>query len=291
MKTVIVTGSHGYIGSHVIKKIAEAGYVVDGMDYRLTVNDIKKYVRKDRILDITKNNLWAHNWGKYDVVIHLAGSISVEQSVKQPWLYFKNNIIGTNNVIEGFEAENIIFSSTATAFSPTTPYALSKVAGEQLIRACKMPYTIFRFFNVAGSNGEYSMTGPSTHLIRCAAEAAAFNRPFLDINGTDWDTEDGTCVRDYVHVEDVAEGILKAIEMPSASSKDFDCLASGNGYSVRQVIDTMKNVTGVNFKVIEKSRRDGDVASLLMPRNIQPYIDCNRTLEDMCLSAYKMELK
>ena len=172
VKTVLVTGGYGYIGSHAIKALAEAGLTVDSMDYSQSTNNIRKYVRQDRIRDISRieiNNLW----GTYDYVVHLAGLISVEESVKYPWLYFNNNIVGTKNVLDNVETDNVIFASTAAAFNPNSPYATSKIAGEQLIKASKKNYTIFRFFNVAGNNGEFHQIGQSTHLIRIAAETAA----------------------------------------------------------------------------------------------------------------------
>jgi len=287
-KTVLVTGGYGYIGSHAIKALAEAGLTVDSMDCRQSPNDIKKYIRQDRMRDIAKSDLYEY-WGSYDYVIHLAGLISVEESVKYPWLYFKNNILGTKNIIDKIETDNIIFASTAAAFNPNSPYATSKIAGEQLIKATKKNYTIFRFFNVAGNNGEFRQIGQSTHLIRIAAETAAGKRQFMTVNGTDWNTRDGTCVRDYVHVMDLVDCIVKAVEVPA--NTDYECIGSGIGYTVNEVIDVMKDVSGKNFKVVESNRRSGDTAEVLIPEQKSKYFYGNRTLEQMCLSAYKMELK
>jgi UDP-glucose 4-epimerase len=151
-------------------------------------------------------------------------------------------------------------------------------------------FTIFRFFNVAGNNGEFGQIGNATHLVRIAAQTAAGKRSHITINGTDWDTIDGTCVRDYVHVSDLVDGIVKAVDKPS--NKPYECIGTGNNYSVRQVINTMKKVSGIDFKVIEGPRRDGDVPSITVPNGlISDYIKCEKTLEDMCLSAYKIELR
>jgi len=289
MKTILVTGGYGYIGSHTVKALAEAGCVVDSMDYKQSTNNIKKYLRKDRIKDVSKAHDWSESWGEYDVVVHLAGLISVEESVRQPWLYFKNNVLGTKNILECVETDHIIFASTAAAFNPISPYAASKIACEHLVKSQSKNHTIFRFFNVAGNNGEFGQIGESTHLIRIAAEVAAGKRNYLSINGTDWNTRDGTCIRDYVHVMDLVECILKATEVPA--NTDYECIGSGIGYTVLDVIDVMKDVSGIDFKVVESNRRSGDTAEVILPEEKSKYFYGNRTLEDMCLSAYKMELK
>jgi len=289
MKTVLVTGGYGYIGSHTIKALADAGYTVDSIDFKQSTNKIKRYVRSDRIRDISKMTNIGGNWGEYDAVVHLAGFISVEQSVQYPWLYFKNNILGTKNLLDCIDTDHLIFASTAAAFNPVSPYATSKIAAEQLVRNQSKIHTIFRFFNVAGNNGEFGQIGESTHLIRIAAETAAGKRTHMNINGTDWQTRDGTCIRDYVHVMDLVECILKAIEVPA--NTNYECIGSGIGYTVNEVIDMMKEISGQDFRVIESPRRKGDTAEVLIPEHKSKYFYGNRTLEDMCLSAYKMELK
>ena len=289
MKSVLVTGGYGYIGSHTIKVLADAGYTVDSIDFKQSTNNIKKYIRSDRIRDISKMASIGGNWGEYDAVVHLAGLISVEQSVKYPWLYFKNNIIGTKNLLDCVNTDHLIFASTAAAFNPVSPYATSKIASEQLVRNQSKNYSIFRFFNVAGNNNEFSQIGESTHLIRIAAETAAGKRTHMNMNGTDWQTRDGTCIRDYVHVMDLVECILKAIETPA--NTDYECIGSGIGYTVNEVINMMKKISGQDFKVVKSPRREGDTAEILIPEYKSKYFYGNRTLEDMCLSAYKIELK
>lgn len=288
MKKILVTGAYGYIGSHTVKALAQFGYNVTALDSKRTINDISKYANKIIISDITEKNYY----GRFDHVVHLAGAISVEESEIKPWKYINKNIIGTHNALDSsmhdFDNIRITFSSTAAAFNPVSVYAQSKILAERLIREKANEYTIFRFFNVAGNDGEFRQTGKPTHLIRIAAEAAAGKRPYIQINGTDWDTYDGTCVRDYVHVMDVVSGIWSSINSPSEN--DYECMGSGKGYSVREVIDTMKKVSKVNFKVIEGPRRIGDAASILIPKNIDNYINPLYTLEEMCLSAYQAEL-
>jgi len=289
MKKILVTGCNGYIGSHTVKALKQAGYIVHGIDRTYSMNKVQRYL--DLYMHGDANDCTKAY--RYDAVVHLAGYISVEESVKQPFMYFNNNTLVTHwqlhfNGTNG--CNNFIFASTAAAFNPLSPYAQSKLMAESLVKAMANNYTIFRFFNVAGNNGEFGQIGNVTHLVRIAAQTAAGKRSHVTINGTDWDTVDGTCIRDYVHVSDLVDGIVKAVEKPS--NMPYECIGTGNNYSVRQVINTMKEVTGVNFNVIEGPRRDGDTPSVTVPNGLlSEYIQCSRTLEDMCLSAYKMELR
>jgi UDP-glucose 4-epimerase len=288
MKKILVTGAYGYIGSHTVKALVEYGYDVYALDSKKSNNNIEKYISENiYISDVTRKDIYGI--GNFDSVVHLAGLIDVAESVEQPWLYCKVNTEGTFNSLVKFNSDNFIFASTAAAFNPSSPYAQSKLLAESIIKAWGKNYTIFRFFNVAGNNGEFKQIGKATHLVRIAAETAAGKRPYITINGTDWDTEDGTCVRDYVHVSDLVNGIVKAVEQPS--NKDFECIGTGINYSVRQVINTMKSVTNIDFEVREGPRRAGDSASIIVPPGmLSQYTICNKTLEDMCLSAYQSEL-
>lgn len=289
MKKILVTGCNGYIGSHTVKALKEAGYIVHGIDRTYSMNKVQKYL--DLYMHGDANDFTKAY--RYDAVVHLAGYISVEESVKQPFMYFNNNTLVTHwqlhfNGTNG--CNNFIFASTAAAFNPISPYAQSKLMAESLVKAMASNFTIFRFFNVAGNNGEFGQIGNATHLVRIAAQTAAGKRSHITINGTDWDTIDGTCVRDYVHVSDLVDGIVKAVDKPS--NKPYECIGTGNNYSVRQVINTMKNVSGIDFKVVEGPKRDGDAPSITVPNGlISDYIKCEKTLEDMCLSAYKIELR
>ena len=290
MIKVLVTGCNGYIGSHVVKALAEAGCEVSGMDNKKSVNDVSKYLTGE--FDYYHRDVSDHSHGHlyYDVVIHLAGLISVEESTQNPWKYFTNNTEGTCNILTNYEAENFIFASTAAAFNPISPYAQSKLMAESLVKTMANNYTIFRFFNVAGNNGEFRQIGDATHLIRIAAETAAGKRDHMKIYGNDWETRDGTCIRDYVHVMDLVECILKAIEVPA--NTDYECIGSGIGYTVSEVIDVMKDVSGIDFNTEYAPRRPGDAAEILIPAHQKSkYFYGNRTLEQMCESAYKMELK
>ena len=292
MKKVLVTGAYGYIGAHTVKALAESGCIVDALDVKTSTNDITQYIRKFIRGDVTNNTVY---WGRYDAVIHLAGLLSVEESVSFPTKYVYNNIIGTQNILKHAPTENFIFASTASAFSPyASPYAQTKLLCEGIIKEYaqehKTEFTIFRFFNVAGNNGGFNHIGESTHLIRIAAETAAGRRKFMNLYGTDWDTRDGTCIRDYIHVSDLVDGIIKAVHKPK--NTDYECVGTGHGYTCLEVIDMMKKVSRKNFEVIESSRRNGDVAVSIISDEIKKsdYIDCSRSLHDIRLSAYLAEL-
>ena len=285
---VLVTGCNGYIGSHTVKALKKVGFEVHGIDWnRNTGNDVSRYV-DDLMIGNAFNLTKAY---RYDAVIHLAGSISVEESVKEPYLYYHNNVDTTHwqlhfNGVNG--CDNFIFASTAAAFNPVSPYAQSKLMAESLVKNMARNYTIFRFFNVAGSDGEFGQIGNATHLIRIAAETAAGKRPSMKLYGTDWDTSDGTCVRDYVHVQDLVDSIVKAVYNPL--NTEYECLGRGYGVSCREVIKIMKEVSGIDFEVIETDRRPGDVARLVVDQPSR-LLECKRDLYDMCRSAYELELK
>lgn len=286
MKKILVTGAYGYIGSHTVKALAENGYHVVGLDISRSSNNIEKYLSQEVIIhDVSHKD----HRGEYDAIVHLAGAIDIEESVRVPWKYVRTNIEGTFNTLVKYSTDNFIFASTASAFNPVSPYAQTKLLAENIIKAYSKNYSIFRFFNVAGNNGEFRQIGNATHLIRIAAEVAAGKRPYITINGTDWDTRDGTCIRDYVHVSDLADCIVNSIENPSNSN--YECIGSGIGHTVREVIDAMKIVSEVDFQVVEGPRRPGDSAELIMPEDKSIKYYGSRTLEDMCMSAYQMELK
>ena len=291
MKKVLVTGGYGYIGSHTIKRLAECGYIVDSLDIKPSSNDISPYVRNNMIGDIRTDMYW----GNYDAVIHYAALLAVGESVSVPWYYVNTNIIGTKNILRHAPTDNFIFASTAAAFDPaSSPYAQSKLLAESIIKEHAKEkntnHTIFRFFNVAGNNGSFSQIGKATHIIRIAAEAATGIRPYMHLFGTDYDTKDGTCIRDYIHVSDLVDAVVKAVDNPK--NTEYECIASGNEYSCRDVINAMKNVTGINFTVIEADRRSGDPVTSLLPENekLSEYVDCQYDLEDMCYSVYISEL-
>ena len=284
---VLVTGASGYIGSHIVKALYNKGYTIDTLDTRITQNTgmIQHMVNCIHHGDITEH---VHINTHYDAVIHCAALISVEESMKMPESYYDVNTNGTLKLLQSLKYNHFIFASTGGAFDPISPYAKSKIIAEEAVRQIAPEYSIFRFFNVAGNDGELGQPYLASHIIRIAAEAAAGKRDKMVLFGNDYDTPDGTCIRDYVHVVDLAEAIVRSVPLP-ANSK-YECIGSGRGYSNLEVINTMKEVSGIDFPVEFGLRRSGDPAKLLVD-TVSKYVKIDHDLKDMCLSAYTMELK
>ncbi len=284
---VLVTGATGYIGAHVVKALNRVGVKPDCIDIDIeNRNNIDQYCNKLLEYDVTEK-LWHEH---YDVIIHLAGLVQVGESMTKPTQYYETNLMGTINVLRHFQCEHFIFASTAGCFDPISPYAKSKLAAEDVIRQLAKNHTIFRFFNVAGNNGEFRQLGPSTHLIRVAAEVAAGKRDKMVVFGNDYLTQDGTCIRDYVHVMDLADAIVSATLDKTPDNDGYQCIGSNKTFTNLQVLDIMKNVSGKDFAVEFGPRRLGDPAELTV-ESASKYVNVKHTIEDMCRSAYEMELK
>lgn len=290
----LVTGGLGYIGSHTVAALTDHGHEVDVIDD--VVNNENYDFVKERV-----GNLWTSEvqnatremvGQRYDAIIHLAALISVEESTRQPNTYWRNNLTATMDLCR-LRTDHLIFASTGTAFNPTNPYARTKVACENYLRDVHTDethrwmdgYTIFRFYNVSGLRPGIKPTGQPTHLIRICAEAARGLRPEVKVFGTDYQTRDGTAVRDYIHVEDIAGSILNALHA-GPSNTPYECLGTGTGSTVLEVVQSMKAVTGVDFRVTMALRRAGDDEVMVCPSQYQ-HISLTRTLNDMCLSAYE----
>jgi UDP-glucose 4-epimerase len=285
---VLVTGSNGYIGSHVVKALKENGHWVEGWDinYHTVRNDVSKYLNVFEELDIT-DRFNVH--GTYDAVVHLAGRGSVPLSIKEPSEYYRVNTFGTSNLLDKVNTDHFIFASTSSAWEMASPYARSKVAAEDIIKEKSNGYTNFRFFNASGTNGVFRQLGPATHLIRVAAMVAAGKLPKIDVFGLDYDTRDGSCIRDYIHVSDIADSIIRAISY-GPKNNPYECLGRNTGYSVLEVIDTMERVTGKTLQKNIAPRREGDAVSSVVDE-LSDYCKLTKTLEDMCLDQYKLELR
>lgn len=289
--TVLVTGGAGYIGSHMVLRLADAGEDVVIVDNFSTGFD---WIVDHRATVVTGNagdmSLLAEVIASHHVaeIIHFAGSIIVPESVTDPLKYYGNNTATSRNLIEAAVkggVKHIVFSSTAAVYGmtgldpvaeatelhPLSPYGRSKLMTEMMLAdvaaAHPITYGALRYFNVAGAD-PHQRSGQSspaaTHLIKVASQAALGQRDHLDIYGTDYPTPDGTCVRDYIHVTDLAEAhaLLLAHLRDGGTSTTLNC-GYGRGYSVRQVIDSVKKVSGVDFAVREAPRRPGDPAAIV----------------------------
>lgn len=284
---ILVTGVNGYIGSHIAQIAAEAGHDVDGLDRGTTQNysHIDQYLQTYHVRSILDD---VRVLPEYDTIIHCAALISVPESMKKSVAYYNTNTSGTIKLLTEMEYDHFIFASTGGAFDPISPYAKSKIIAEEAVRQIAPNHSIFRFFNVAGNNSVLRQIGPASHIIRVAAEVASGKRDKMTIFGNDYNTPDGTCIRDYIHVVDLARAIVSSVDNPANSQ--YECIGSGRGFSNLEVINTMKEVTGIDFPVEFGPRRDGDPAQLLVD-TVSKYVKIDHDLKEMCYSAYTMELK
>lgn len=290
MARILVTGGAGYIGSHAVLALAEAGHEVvvydnlsSGHEWavlagRLVVGDIRDGHRLDEVL----------SQDKFDAVIHFAAHISVPESVRQPLKYYSNNVVGSLTLLEALQrhgVRKVVFSSSAAVYGiaeeipikeesslkPINPYGQTKAVVERILfdldQAGEMRYVSLRYFNVAGADemnriGEGKEDAP--HIITMCVRTAAGLRPYLAVYGTDYPTFDGTCIRDYIHVSDLAWAHVLALDylLKENESRVFNCGYS-RGYSVLQVVEAAKRVTKVDFPVRFEGRREGDPPALV----------------------------
>ena len=289
--TILVTGGAGYIGSHMVLELLDSGESVVVLDnlatgFRWAVPGNATLV----VGDIGDQELVRSIVRKHAVksIIHFAGSIVVPESVVDPLGYYHNNTAKSRALMEvavEMGIENFIFSSTAAvygmpkeipvredaALAPMSPYGSSKLMTEIMLadtaRAHNFRYVALRYFNVAGADpkGRSGQSTPhATHLIKVACETALGKRPYMEVFGTDYETPDGTCIRDYIHVTDLVRAHMAALRhlRDGGNSEIFNCGYS-RGFSVLQVIDAVKRTSGADFEVRMSPRRAGDPAAIV----------------------------
>lgn len=288
---ILVTGGAGYVGSHAVLALSEAGHDVTVLDNLSTGH--REAVHGARLVegDITdRRGLEAvlDGWGPFDAAMHFAARTQVGESMRDPGGYFSVNVAGTLTLLESLVRRGIrrfVFSSSAAVYgepeqtpipedhplAPRNPYGESKRMVETMLawfeRAHGVRWVSLRYFNAAGAD-PMGRTGerhdPETHLIPSVLLAAAGRRSAVEVFGTDWPTPDGTCIRDFVHVSDLAEAHRLALEYLEAGGRsDVFNLGSGRGWSVREVVEACRRVTGREFAVRTGPRRPGDPAVLV----------------------------
>ncbi len=286
---ILVTGGAGYIGSHTVKHLLEHGHdvvVLDNLSQghraavpagRLVVADLKDGDRLDQLFIEQQT----------EAVVHFAADAAVGESVVNPAKYYQNNLVNSINLLDRARRHGVtrfVFSSTCATYGiptsvpitedtpqmPINAYGNSKLCFEKMLADYAAAYplgvTSLRYFNAAGAAADGSIGEdhtPETHLIPLVLQVALGQRPHIEIFGTDYPTPDGTCVRDYVHVEDLAEAHLLALEQIQPKQANVYNVGIGRGYSVREVIQVAEDVTGKTIAVKEAARRPGDPAALV----------------------------
>jgi|LakMenEpi03Aug12_release.lakeMendotaPanAssembly.Ray.scaffolds.fasta_scaffold123320_2 UDP-glucose 4-epimerase len=278
MKRVLITGCSGYIGSH-LTKLLENEYEVHGLDILEPQHPVKKFHQIDinRMFNVEE---------EYDAVVHLAALVNVSRSERIPIQYYITNLNGTMNVLNKIKTKNFIFASTGAAALCESAYGISKRAAEDVVKEyCTVhiptPYTIFRFYNVIGSSG-YAPTNPDGLMYNLMK--SEHTKEFT-IFGNDYDTPDGTCIRDYTHVDEICEAIRIAIEEPS---NGVEGLGHSKGHSVKEMVEIFKRVnqkilsagSAETLTVTYGPRRPGDAAVSVL-KNISRYMKNLYSIEDL----------
>ena len=289
---ILVLGGAGYIGSHTVYELINAGnevVIIDNLETghmkavhpqaKFYKGDLRDRAFVDSVLDTEKN---------IDAVIHFAANSLVGESMVNPLKYYDNNLCGTKVMLESLVAhgiDKVVFSSTAATYGepqsipivetdptrPTNCYGETKLSMERMFYwtgvAHNLRFVSLRYFNACGAHisGQIGEDhNPETHLIPLILQAASGKRDHISIFGTDYDTVDGTCVRDYIHVTDLAQAHILAVRyLMDGNKSDIFNLGNGVGFTVRQVIDEARKVTGADIKVVEEGRRAGDPATLI----------------------------
>ena len=315
---ILVLGGAGYIGSHTALELVKAGNEVVIADnlvtgYRKAIPEGAKFYEGDLRDSDFLNKLFQQE--KIDAVIHFAAYSLVGESVTNPLKYYDNNLYGTKVLLEAMVKNNvgkIVFSSTAATYGepenipilesdrtcPTNPYGETKLAMEKMFKwtaeAHGLRYVSLRYFNACGADesGEIGEAHtPESHLIPLILQVPNGKRETISIYGTDYDTPDGTCIRDYIHVTDLAQAHILAVQyLNNGGESDIFNLGNGVGYSVREVIETARKVTGHPIPATETSRRAGDparlVASSEKAKSVLGWKPVHDSLEEIIASAW-----
>lgn len=316
--TILVTGGAGYIGSHTVAELLERGeevVVIDNMQtgHREALLGGKLYEGDLRDKALLKK-LFSEN--EIDAVIHFAANSLVGESMKDPVKYYDNNVFGTLCLLEAMNeagVRKIVFSSTAATYGepekvpiaesdrtqPTNVYGETKLMMERMMawfdQVLEIKYVSLRYFNAAGSHSSGKIGEdhrPESHLIPLVLQTALKQRQHISVFGEDYDTPDGTCVRDYIHVSDLADAHLRAVDyLRQGGESNVFNLGNGQGFSVKEVIETSRQVTGVDIPVVVEARRVGDpavlVASSEKARTVLGWNPVHVKLEDIIASAWR----
>jgi UDP-glucose 4-epimerase len=293
MPKVLVTGGAGYIGSHAVLALKDAGHevvILDSLEYGHS-ELVEQVLQAEMVVGSTLDRplldrlFQTH---KIDAVMHFAAYIAVGESVQNPAIYYQNNVVGTLTLLEAMRAAGVnkfVFSSTCAVygvpeftplvedhpFAPISPYATSKLMVENMLMDFDQAYGFksvrFRYFNAAGADPHGRLGEdhePETHLIPLILLTALGRRAHISVFGTDYETPDGTCIRDYIHVSDLADAHVRGLQylLDGKSSQVFN-LGNGSGFSVKEVIETAGQVTGREISVVYGDRRPGDPPILL----------------------------
>ena len=326
---ILITGGAGYIGSHVLKALLEKNSdkisVIDNFysgsrDALVALESVGKFefIKCDLAdTDLLEEIFSIH---KFDAIIHFAAYIEVFESMQNPLKYYLNNTANTANLINlalKFGVKKFIFSSTAATYgepengvvcenspqNPINPYGNSKLMSEQILKDAAaansdFKFGILRYFNVAGASldGLIGQNYPNaTHLIKVATQTITGKRANMSIFGRDYDTKDGTCIRDYIHIEDLADAHLAVLDYLDDNDSDIFNVGYGHGFSVLEVINMAKKISGVDFEVMDAPRRLGDPAILIADssklRDLTSWKPKKDSLETIISSALAWEKK
>ncbi len=322
---VLVTGGAGYIGSHTTRQLVQAGFRVVVADnlysgFRWAVDPAAEFVECDVGDSVVMSDLIRAQ--RVTAVVHFAGHIVVPESVQDPLKYYRNNCLTSQQLLQSCREQGVnrfVFSSSAAVYGqpplrqlideatppqPISPYGRTKLVTEWLLQDLAASgagepfhYLALRYFNVAGAALDTTLgqaTPAATHLIKVACEAACGKRPQLEVFGNDYPTGDGTCVRDYIHVEDLAHAHVLAVRhlLDGGDSDIMNC-GYGHGFSVRQVAEAVRRVSGVEFSIVDAPRRAGDPAELVADsqrlRNRLGWSPRHDDLELICRTAWQWE--